>query len=72
MENIENKTLKIKNPFISIMITQSVCVMLILISLVSIKYFFENTYNDLKKFYNSEICSDTDIDEVIETMGEKV
>ena len=72
MENIENKTLKIKNPFISIMIIQSVCVMLILISLVSIKYFFENTYNDLKKFYNSEICSDTDIDEVIETMGEKV
>ena len=65
MENTHEKRTKNVNCYFCIVITQVVCVMLILISLVCIKYFFKNTYKKINVFYNEEICSTTDINEVI-------
>ena len=57
---------KIRNSqFANIIIVQAVFTMLILISVVVTKYFFEDTYSGLKLFYEQQICSQTDINEVI-------
>ncbi len=53
------------NCYFAIVITQCVCVVILLISLICIKYFFKGTYKQLKVFYEKEICSDTDINEVL-------
>ena len=49
----------------NIIITQAICIALILIAVLITKYFFKDTYNELKIFYEQQICDDTDINEVI-------
>ena len=49
----------------NIIITQAICIALILIAVLITKYFFKDTYNELKIFYEQQICADTDINEVI-------
>jgi hypothetical protein len=39
---------------------------IILISVLIIKYFFKSTYEDLKAWYKEDICANTDIQEVLE------
>lgn len=34
-----------------------------------VKYFFKGSYEDIKSFYDTVLCTDTDIKEVIETAG---
>lgn len=51
--------------FANIIITQAICVALILMAVLVTKYFFKDTYNELKLFYEQQICADTDINEVI-------
>lgn len=70
METVENKILKPKNYYVSIIITQSICVVLIALSVICIKYFFKGTYKQIKEFYKNEICSQTDINEVLKGIGE--
>ena len=65
MENEENISVNTKNYYISVIITQSVCAVLILLSLVCIKYCFKGTFSKIKDFYVNEICSKTNIQEVI-------
>ncbi|MBE6750003.1 MAG: hypothetical protein E7560_02445 [Ruminococcaceae bacterium] len=55
--------------FANIIITQGICVLIILTSVVVIKYFFKSTYKKLESFYSAYICSDTDINEVIGEWG---
>mgnify|MGYP006992207729 CR=1 FL=1 len=57
--------------FANIIITQGICVLIILTSVVVIKYFFKSTYKELKSFYISCVCSDTDIKEVLGEWGNK-
>ena len=70
MENTDKKIGKPKNYYVSIIITQSICVALIALSVVCIKYFFKDSYKQIKEFYKNEICSQTDIDEVLKGIGE--
>ena len=69
MGNKDNLTEEQKNYYIPIIITQSICVILIALCLVCIKYFFKDIYKETKKFYINELCSQTDIKEVIEDSG---
>ena len=51
-----------------ILITEAIAVILLL-ALTAMKYFFKGSYEDIKSFYDTALCTDTDIKEVIETAG---
>ncbi|MGN0451439.1 MAG: hypothetical protein ACI4FN_04930 [Acutalibacteraceae bacterium] len=53
-----------------IIITQAIVTAVILLSVLTVKYFFKGTYRDLKEWYTADICAETDINEVMETGGE--
>lgn len=55
-----------KSRFSEILITQIIAMIIILISVLIIKYFFKSTYEDLKAWYKEDICTNTDIQEVLE------
>lgn len=65
MENDEILTPKKRDCFAYIIITQSICVVLILLTVLVVKYFFKGTYNQVKEWYSQNICVDTDIEQVI-------
>ena len=49
-----------------LIIAQTVCVLIIISSVLVIKYFFKGTYKQLTKWYIDNVCVDTDINEVLE------
>lgn len=51
--------------FYKTVIVQSVCVLIILASIVIMKYFFKGAYSQIESFYREEILSDTKISEVL-------
>lgn len=53
------------NNFINIIITQAICVLVIIALLLSFKYLFKNEYKSIKKWYAREIATDTDVNEVL-------
>lgn len=59
---------KPKGQLANIIITEAICVAVILLTVLITKYFFKSTYTKLEKIYEQQICADTDINEVI---GEK-
>ena len=59
--NIPKKSSK----WIHITITQLICVVIILLSVLITKFFFKSTYAELKAWYNTNIMNDTDINEVL-------
>ncbi|MBQ6884887.1 MAG: hypothetical protein IJN56_04020 [Clostridia bacterium] len=62
MENQPERTeIKAKNMYISICITQAVCVTVILIAVLVIKYFFSGSYVKLEKWYSENIMEETEI-----------
>lgn len=66
----ENDILKPKSGgAFGIIIAEAVVALLILLSVLTVKYFFKGTYAELKRWYNTNICAETEISEVIETSG---
>lgn len=61
----EETNIKPKSQFTNIIIVQAVFIAIILITVIITKYFFADIYSDFKKFYTEQICSETDINEVI-------
>jgi len=53
--------------FYKVVIVQSVCVLVILLSIVIIKYFFKDTFAKIERFYIDNITDDTKISEVLES-----
>lgn len=70
MENKSEKTEPRKNMWIGIVITQSVFIAIILVSLVLMKYFWKDTFNSVKNWYEINICNDTDVNEVLTIGGD--
>ncbi len=62
----EQENLKPKGGFFGIIITQMTVTLIILLSVITVKYFFKNTYPSLKEWYSVNICAETDINEVLE------
>ena len=62
----ETKNSKPKSGFFGIIITQSIVTLIILLSVLTVKYFFKSTYSSLKEWYNVNICAETDINEVLD------
>lgn len=63
---MDEQSLTRKSRFSEILITQIIAMVIILISVLIIKYFFKSTYEDLKAWYKEDICANTDIQEVLE------
>lgn len=70
MENKSEKSLSKDNKWIGIVITQSICILIILISLILMKYFWKDTFSSVKKWYEINICNDTDVNEVLLSNGD--
>lgn len=49
----------------ALIITQSVCVLIIITSVLVTKYFFKGTYKKLDSWYKENVCVTTDINEVL-------
>lgn len=52
--------------FYKTVIVQSICVLIILASVLVIKYFFKGTFQKIETFYKQEIMADTKVSEVLE------
>ena len=63
---MDEQSLTRKSRFSEILITQIIAMVIILISVLIIKYFFKSTYENLKVWYKEDICANTDIQEVLE------
>ncbi len=60
MEN-ESKSVERKNMYVPIFITQAVCIAVILITVLVIKLFFDNTYKEVKKWHDENLLEETTI-----------
>ena len=60
----ENKQ---KRYFTEIFITQSICVVIMLIIILITKFCFKTEFKKLKNFYKEQICTHTTVEEVLET-----
>lgn len=54
-----------ENMYVNIIITQAICVILIFLSVLTLKYLFKGEYKNFKGWYLEEITADTRIEEVI-------
>ena len=52
--------------YLNIIITQGLCMLVVLLSVITIKYLFKSEFKVLQKWYIEELCNDTLIEEVIE------
>lgn len=64
----QNETIEIKpkNMFVPICVTQAVCIAVILITVLVIKFFFEGSYVKLQKWYGESILDETNISDVFD------
>lgn len=62
----EQENLRPKSGFFGIIITQITITLIILLSVLAVKYFFKGTYLTLKEWYGVNICAETDINEVLD------
>lgn len=66
MEQEEILNIKPKERMPHIIITQSICVIMVIATLLVTKYFFKTEFKRVKDWYIKNICVNTDINEVIE------
>ena len=52
--------------YLNVMITEALCMLVVLLSVITIKYLFKSEFKNLQKWYVKEFCNDTLIEEVIE------
>lgn len=62
----ETEILKPKGGFLGIIITEAAVTLIILISVLCVKYFFKSAYPSLKEWYTESVCAETDINEVLD------
>lgn len=51
--------------FLKIVIAECILVFIILLSVLTLKYFFKGTYKEFKNWYDKNMAADTDISEVL-------
>lgn len=70
METDEIKKTRKRDMFVPIIITQAICITLLLLTVLAVKFFFEGTYKEVKEWYGENVLIDTDINEVLSEGGE--
>ena len=61
----ENETKIPKNPLIAVMIIQAIFVVTVLSVIFFCKCFSKNDYSKIKEYYLENMCTDTDVEEVL-------
>lgn len=51
--------------FYKVVILQAICVLLIILSVLAVKYFYKSEFEKVREFYNDYIAVDTDVNEVL-------
>ena len=52
--------------YLNVMITEALCMLMVLLSVITVKYLFKSEFKTLQKWYVEEFCNDTLVEEVIE------
>ena len=65
-QQTEITEIKPRNMYVSICITQAVCVAVILIAVLIIKFFFKSSYQKIQKWYDNNILDQTKITAVFD------
>lgn len=68
----ENLTPKKSDYLYKIIITQVICITMILATIAITKYVFKSTYKELKTLYETYICDDTTVSEIMEGIENEV
>lgn len=71
MEEIKNKNAPIDYVY-KIIITEILCVLIIIGGITVVKYLFTNTFKDLNVWYEEYICDETSINEVLEEIENEI
>ena len=68
----ENSAPKKTDYIYKIVITQIICVVLLLAVVAITKYIFKDTYKELKVWYETYICDDTTVSEIMEGLENEI
>ena len=60
-ENLEKET---RSGFVAIVLTQAVCIAVILIAVLIIKFFFGQSFREVQKWYGDNILDETCVSDV--------
>lgn len=68
MQEQQNGTVdkKIKNTYISVCVTQAICIAVVLAALLIIKFFSVEKYKKIERLYNRYVADDTDVSNVFD------
>ena len=58
--------MKFWDNFVKLLIAQGIIVIIIILSVLALKFGFKDNYNDFKNWYRENVLTDTDVNEVIE------
>ena len=58
--------MKFWDNYLKLIIIQGVIAIIVILSVVVLKFGFKNTYNNFKNWYKENVLSDTDVYEVVE------
>ena len=65
MDSPENNRKKRKNRIAEIIITQMVFVIITVLLLLAVKFFYKDTFSEIKAWYKDNVCVTTDVNEVL-------
>lgn len=60
----ENEFSKVNGSAAGMLITEAIVTLIIIFSVLAVKYFFKDTFTQLAKWYGENICAETEADEV--------
>lgn len=68
MQEQQNGTVdkKIKNTYISVCVTQAICIAVVLAALLIIKFFSVEKYKKIERLYDRYVADDTDVSNVFD------
>ena len=65
MEEAEEKRVPAVERLAQMILAEAVCVAILLLAAVAVKYIFKDRAADFQDWYNRELCAETDINEVL-------
>lgn len=54
-----------KSMFAAIILTQFICVLIIIAGVLAVKYTSRKTYKELSKFFADKMCDDTNVSDIL-------
>lgn len=61
--------IKPKNTFVAVLITQSICVVMIILSVLTVKFFFKAEHKKLAEWYEKNVAAGISAEDVLNKVG---